>query len=398
MPASSRVHLPLVDTLKGVCCLLIVCHHLAFYGPMSDVAHPLAPELLDWMADYARMAVQVFLVVGGFLAAGALAPAGRARFDRPGPLILRRYRRLAMPYLAALGLSVLVSAAARPWLAMPALVPGLPQLPQLLAHTLFLQDLLGLEALSAGVWYVAIDFQLFAVTALLLALAQWLGRRSAGDRPWLDRHLGRALVGGLATLSLLYFNRHADLDDTAFYFFGAYGMGMLAYWAGGSSRPVHWTGLIAAVGLLALALDWRGRIAVALAAALALAWTRQRQLARLRCAPPAHSPSSSGVAVPDGRPPAVPSALERLGRMSYSVFLVHFPVCVLVSVAVNHWWPADPLANAAGMVGALLLSMGAGLLLHHAVERRADSWRLMARLLAVLLACGLLARWLGGMA
>jgi peptidoglycan/LPS O-acetylase OafA/YrhL len=395
MPASSRIHLPLVDTLKGVCCLLIVCHHLAFYGPMSDIAHPLAPALLDWMAHQARMAVQVFLVVGGFLAAGALAPAGRARFDRPGPLILRRYRRLAMPYLAALGLCMLASAAARPWMAVPELLPDPPQLPQLLAHTFFLQDLLGVDALSAGVWYVAIDFQLFAVAALLLAFAQRLGRLGAGGRPWLDRRLGHALIGGLAALSLLYFNRVAGFDDTAFYFFGAYGMGMLAYWAGGSSRPARWTGLIAAVGLLALALDWRGRIAVALAAALALAWMRRRQLARLGLAPR----SQSSVAAPTrAGAPAAPSVMEGLGRISYSVFLVHYPVCILVSLAVGRWRPADPLANACGMVAALVLSVGAGLALHHAVERPADTWSRMGRLLAILLACGLLARWLAGIA
>lgn len=397
MSAPARVHLPIVDTLKGVCCLLIVCHHLAFYGPMSDVAHPLAPALLDWLADYARMAVQVFLVVGGFLAAGALAPAGRARFDRPGPLILRRYRRLAMPYLAALGLSVLVSAAARPWLDAPALLPGLPHLPQLLAHTVFLQDLLGLEALSAGVWYVAIDFQLFAGTVLLLALAQWLGR--VAGRTGLDRRLGLGLVAALAVLSLLVFNRHAGLDDTAFYFFGAYGLGMLAYWAGGSSRPRRWIALLAAIGILALALDWRTRIAVALAAALALAWTRWRQQAALRGDGAASG--RDGAAIPQRRPAAAPPALaplERLGRMSYSVFLVHFPVCILVSLAVDRGWPDDPLANAAGMAAALLLSMGAGLLLHHAVERRADSWRRMLRLLLALVACGLLAQWLAGAA
>lgn len=31
-----------IDALKGIACVLIVWHHLAFYGPMSDVIYPRA--------------------------------------------------------------------------------------------------------------------------------------------------------------------------------------------------------------------------------------------------------------------------------------------------------------------------------------------------------------------
>ena len=65
--------LPLIDAVKGVAALLIVLHHLAFYGPLSDVAYPLAPALLGWLSEYARMAVQAFLVIAGFGAARRLA-------------------------------------------------------------------------------------------------------------------------------------------------------------------------------------------------------------------------------------------------------------------------------------------------------------------------------------
>eukprot|EP01036_Dinobryon_divergens_P051580 gene51580-69022_t len=59
VPAREREGL--IDLIKAVGCLLIVAHHLAFYGPMSDIAHPLAPTLMAWLYDYGRMAVQVFL-------------------------------------------------------------------------------------------------------------------------------------------------------------------------------------------------------------------------------------------------------------------------------------------------------------------------------------------------
>lgn len=48
--------LPGVDALKGLACVLIGWHHLAFYGPMSDVVHRAAPWLMNWLYTYGRMA------------------------------------------------------------------------------------------------------------------------------------------------------------------------------------------------------------------------------------------------------------------------------------------------------------------------------------------------------
>lgn len=51
--------------------MLIIWHHLAAYGPMSDVVQLAAPGVIGGLYDDARMAVQVFPVVGGFLFAAA---------------------------------------------------------------------------------------------------------------------------------------------------------------------------------------------------------------------------------------------------------------------------------------------------------------------------------------
>ena len=125
---SSR--LPLLDTAKGLACAAIVAHHLAFYGPMSDIAQPLAPDLMAWLYDYARMAVQIFLVLGGYLAAASLAPEGVARFDSAGQQVGKRFVRLVVPYVVALLVTVLVSALVRPWFDHPS-VPGDPDVAQL---------------------------------------------------------------------------------------------------------------------------------------------------------------------------------------------------------------------------------------------------------------------------
>ncbi|UUZ76366.1 acyltransferase [Polaromonas sp. P1(28)-13] len=339
--------LPGIDALKGIACAMIVWHHLAFYGPMSDVVHAFVPGLTGWLYDYGRMAVQVFLVVGGFLAASSLAPQGTATFTQPGRLMFRRYRRLVQPYLVALAVSVLVAALVRPWFAHPS-VPAAPTWLQVLAHGLLLQDVLGQEALSAGVWYVAIDFQLFAISVLIFAFARKL------QQPWphVPARLGVGLLLLLAVSSLLFFNRQAGLDMTGLYFLGSYALGMLAFWASNAAskaRLAQWLLGIVLLGATALALDFRGRIALAVVVALGLVWLQKSAWPRQW---------------------REPRWLVQLGQMSYSVFLIHFPVCLLVNAVVSHFWPTQLIANALGMLAAFVLSLLAGALLYRGVESR----------------------------
>lgn len=366
--SSAPSRTPLIDMIKAVACMAIVWHHLAFYGPMSDIAQPLAPRLMAWLYDYGRMAVQVFLVLGGFLATASLAPGGEARFEHAGSAIAKRFVRLVVPYAVALLVTVLVSAAVRPFLQHPS-VPDEPTLAQLLANALLLQDVVDEDALSAGAWYVAIDFQLFALSVLL-----WAGVRALPGG-WAQRHraaLARAAVVAGVAASLWVFNRMAGLDMWAVYFFGAYGLGMLAYWAVHAARPQGAAGWVAAIVLLggaALAMDFRGRIAVALVTALCLvAALRSERLRNWRGLAP----------------------LVRLGQMSYSVFLVHFAVCLLVNAVVSHLWPTSPWPNALGMLLAFGLSLAAGWQLYLRVEQHVPSWSTALRWQAGLVAGGLL--------
>lgn len=320
--------LGLVDTLKAFASQLIVWHHLAFYGPMSDVAYPHAPQLLGWLADDARIAVQVFLVVAGFLAARSLLE--RSRIDLPR-LVWRRYVRLARPYVVALVAAVAAAWVARALVADHPHAPAAPTVAQLLAHLLMAQDIAGLDALSAGVWYVAIDLQLYALLAGLL----WLSQRAAG--------LTLPLVAAVMLLSLFWLNLQPSLDMWAPYFFGAYGLGVLAHWMSHRPRRLVWAGMLAGVVLLALAFEWRSRIFVAGLTALAL------------------------VLAADLRHPGGALAAA-LARISYPVFLIHYPVCLVVGAAVLRFWPENVAVNVLGMVAAWLLSLAAGAALQRVAE------------------------------
>ncbi len=357
--------MPLIDMVKGLACITIVWHHLAFYGPMSDIAQPLAPALMAWLYDYGRMAVQVFLVLGGYLAVASLAPQGVARFDHAGNAVAKRFVRLVVPYAVALLLALVVTALVRPWMEH-ASAPAKPTLAQLLANALLLQDIVNEDALSAGVWYVAIDFQLFVLNILV-----WAGVRALPGA-WSQRYgarLARTIIVAGVAASLWVFNRMGKLDMWAIYFLGSYGLGILAYWAVRSHRPAGWLSTMVLLGGVALALDFRGRIVVALATSLCLVVALRSERAR----------AWSGFA-----------PLVRVGQMSYSIFLVHFAVCLLVNAVVSHLWPASPVPNALGMLLAFVLSLAAGRLLYLRVERHVPTWSTALRWQAGLVGTGLL--------
>ena len=341
MPISTS-RTPAIDMAKGLACMAIVWHHLAFYGPMSDIAQPLAPALIAWLYDYGRMAVQVFLVLGGYLAAASLAPQGVARFDHAGTAIAKRFVRLVVPYAVALVLAVLVSALVRPWMDHHS-VPDQPTFSQLLANALLLQDIVGTGALSAGVWYVAIDFQLYALLAGILWLAQRIRPGSATLAVW--------LVLLLVIASLFYFNRDSRLDNWAIYFFGAYGLGALTCWSTRRGATSRWLLLVFVLVIAALLLDYRVRLAVALTVAVALALSRHTGLIE-------RWPQSA--------------VIGWLGQISYSVFLVHYPICLVVSALFEHFALHSPEIQAVGMLAAWAASLAGGALFYRWVECRGE--------------------------
>lgn len=333
---------PLVDAVKALAAQLIVLHHLAWYGPMSDVAaqwSPLFGHWQSWLAEYGRYAVAAFLAVGGYLAAQSLSPRGLTS-ECPICLVSQRYARLIGPYAIALLFAVISASIARHWMAHDS-IGAKPTPGQIVAHLFLLNGILDFDALSAGVWYVAIDFQLHALLVAILWAAGKLGRRLPGAD-----FFGPLLVAVFALASLFFFNLNPGWDDTALYFFGAYALGVGSRWAVQGKRPHLALLLVFAIGAAALAIDFRPRIAIALMVAVGLGLGQMH----LRLA---------GLGV-----------LSGLSRTSYALFLVHFPVCLLVSAVVQHLRPDDPHWNALGVLLAWFASNAAAFLFYRLVEAR----------------------------
>ncbi|WP_051236296.1 acyltransferase family protein [Ottowia thiooxydans] len=356
MPIPARpAPLPWITWGKAGASQLIVWHHLVHYGPLVERAERVAPDFVRWLDTQALMAVQVFLVIAGFLATKSLWP----RPDAPGVVLSEwpqrvwaRYRRLAPPYLAALVVVVLCSALAR-GLMNDADTPAAPNVAQAVAHALMLQDILNQPALSAGVWYVAMDLQLFALLALLASLVPKKTSLQTGNstpRLSIAAYIPVILLVSAALTSLCVFNLNRRGDIWAPYFFGAYALGVLAAWGTNKSLPGHKFGstlLIGALLAIALALQWRDRIALAGLTAIVLLWQPGRW-ALIR------SP--------------INPLMEWLAKISYSVFLIHYPVILAVNALVIRLLPDSTPVHVAGLVMGWLLSLVGGWLLWRGTE------------------------------
>ena len=326
-----------VDVLKVVAAQLIVWHHFSAYGPMADTMTLAWPQLMEWLYRYARQAVQVFLVVGGYLAAQSVM---HKPITQPLLSIVKRYLRLVPFYLLALTLISVAVAMSRDTIHATWL-PSEPSFWQFLTHGLLLHDLLGFEALSSGAWYVAIDFQLYA---LLILLSHSLHTEN-------HKRLSVA-VALLCVTSMWQFNRVDDLDVWAIYFFAAYGLGVLAAWAKRSAfeTRVFWMTALLAVG--ALWLEYRTRLSLALVTAV---WLVIKPKGMVHWTP-------------------IKRVVHRLSNSAYVLFLTHFGIIVLFSDMWNksHFYDPDMAFALTGF--AWLCCVGLGLFLHEKVEVPMHHW------------------------
>lgn len=338
----------LPDVLKAAGCILIVLHHLAFYGPMSDVVVQAWPALIDALYAHGRLAVQVFLVCSGFLVGTSLSTTRVWGWTQTIRMAWWRYLRLVIPLLAALSVTVLLTEYLRDGHDLDHL-SATPDWHSALAHLVLMQHVLDFEALSAGIWYVAIDFQLYLITLLTLLCASQVAHRFPS---WRIETVRWQLWLGLSLASLMVWNLNDDLDNYGVYFFGSYGMGLLACRARQSQWGLKGWSVLVVLGLLALWVDPRWRIATAWGCALLLLGAPQDWF--------------SG----DRLPLRLQQAIEWLAKMSYSVFLIHYAVILAVSAAVSAYWPDDVWANALGMALSVGLSVWIGSALNRLTERQ----------------------------
>jgi len=351
-PTADRRAYPFIDAIRGVASLVILAHHLVSYVPGADATLAAVPVIHHIVWWYGGLATQVFLVISGFVGGVSLARATPVAADL-GRLLLVRYLRLALPAVATLLFAIGLYAIVPPSWAAFSLFDEITA-PGVLAHAAFLQDVLGYPSLLAGFWYLSIDWQCNAVMCLLIIVQDAILRRLPG----LSRSAPSRFVRGLAViglpmlvalLSLFLWNGAVAHETYATYFFGIVFLGTLAGLAvAGRIQPVIFWAYVAAVAI-AVVVQRRPHPAVALIAGVAIYLLARRQ------------PSAASRA--DSLP-----LLGWLGKISYSLFLIHYPTIWAVTSVARGISGDAATASWPSLVAAVAASLVAAVLLHRLVE------------------------------
>jgi peptidoglycan/LPS O-acetylase OafA/YrhL len=337
----------LIDAIRGVAAVAIAAYHIHRYGPLPEVADQLLSPAVQWVVDHGWIGVQFFFVIAGFVTAYTL------RTERVSPTLigtfaLRRVLRLGIPYWVVVGLVASLN-----WVAVHTWhddsLAGEVTPARFLAQLVFVQNIVGFDSLSAGMWFVPVDLQFGLLFVVLLGCAQGLsgGRGQDGFRAaW-------ALLVVMippALAALFVFNLDSNWETWICYFFHMPALGAMAWWAleGRIPRSAFW--LYAAALVIGLAVRWRLEVAIALVAGLTLYLAGR--IGRLDC--------------------LRFRSLQYLGRISYSLFLIHYPVSWLVEAIGYRWTGTNPVAAVLWLMAALGASLVAAQGLYVLVEMPAN--------------------------
>ncbi|MFO7250323.1 MAG: acyltransferase [Actinomycetes bacterium] len=314
-----RTRLAGLDGIRGLAALFVVLHHcwlLSFPGYPADTG----PGWAGWLL-YGHFAVVVFIVLSGFSL--AVSPA-RAEWRLGGVrrFLRRRAWRILPPYWAALALSLVIA-----WTVVPQPGEGPPTAKSVVVYGLLVQDLFGAPSPNGAFWSIAVEAQLYLVFPIMLAVLRRYGAAVLlGAVTAIVAAIG-ALAPHVPAVALLI---RLTPQFAALFAAGIVAAGVLAVPRPGA--PAAGRGRwLAALPWLALAAAVPVPVLIAVNGSV---WT----VANFFWVDLALGPAVALLlaALATGRPAALVRLLDlrplrRLGSFSYSLYLTHAPLVVIVA-------------------------------------------------------------------
>jgi peptidoglycan/LPS O-acetylase OafA/YrhL len=300
-----------LDGLRGLAALFVVVNHVflrAFPGYPVDRA----PFWAGWFI-YGRFAVVVFIVLSGFSL--ALSPACRGwRLDGVSRFASRRAWRILPPYWAALVFSLAVA-----WLVVPPPGQGAPDARSVIVNGLLVQNLVDAPTPDRSFWSIAVEAQLYVVfPVLLLVVRRWGPVVMVATVTLVVSAVG---ILGPHVPGLSVFVIQSPPDLAALFAIGVLVAGVVG---GGRARgPRPWAPLALAAAAPVLAtIWWQGSV-----------WTLQHLFWVDLALGPAVGCLVAALAT--GHPAPLLRLLDArpirdLGLSSYSLYLTHGPIVVIV--------------------------------------------------------------------
>jgi len=321
----------------------VVSHHLLHSTVLEVALRRILPVPFQIFCGFGSVGVQIFFVISGFVIAHSLR-ATNISVGTAGNFILRRQLRLDPSYWVILILSLILTQGQR---MVPAFVaPSMPDLKAIVLNVFYLQNITGAEAIVGVAWTLCLEIQFYLVMIGLLAVGRCLDKRPGPGLSGISVLL--LFVTGVISLTLAPHQR----------VFGAWMPPFWSYFAAG------------AICKWSLEKKGRGPVFLAFAALFAAAtvWhNTQEMIAGLVTVLSLYTVGRMGH-LSDwlrGR------LLQYLGRISYSLYLIHLPVLSLIMRGGYKLTHANPWAALGWFMAAAGCSVAAAHLLYIAVERPA---------------------------
>jgi len=249
-------------------------------------------KYLSLSGKYGYLGVHIFFVISGFVIPWSLYRAQYVLRDYPR-FLLKRNVRLYPPYLASIAVTIL----AADFIMAPVFhVPRLTlTVRDLLAHFTYLNDLIHVPWVNVVYWTLAIEFQWYLLVGLMFPLlvtrSQW------------------ARFAGLAGMMAAYFT--VGNDRLIFHSIPIFLVGVFVFQY--RVRLIRLPEMLGSIAVVVLAM--RGPIgwivagvSVATGLLIAFATLQSRRI-------------------------------DRIGDVSYSLYLLHLPIGVTLICCLSHWLP-----------------------------------------------------------
>lgn len=307
MEPDRRGRLPGLEGIRGLAALYVVLHHcylLCFPGfPLNA-----GPLWTGWLL-YGHFAVVIFIVLSGFSL--AVSPS-RNGWQLGGSRVFaeRRAWRVLPPYWAAVTISLIISSF------VPQPGSGVPTARSAWVYGLLLQDVLGAPSPNGALWSIAVEAQLYAVFPFLLLMV----RRGGAALMVAAALVPVVLIGWFATsVPLVHMLLRLTPQFAVLFAIGVAAVRLI--------EKEDWFAYLFWLALLA------GMVPLATIVYAGSEWTMRNLFWVDIALGPASGLLLAGVAI--GRPGPVVAALESrairgLGVFSYSLYLIHAPIVVLL--------------------------------------------------------------------
>lgn len=346
--------LPFIDGIRGAAALLVMAGHAVGLAvppvvPGTDVFHAfgVSPvQLLLWPFRFGQQMVWLFIMLSGF----ALQWSEEERIERgrgrtpPGLYAARRAWRILPTYFVALFVGLAVVVLLRPLLPDPGMHAGLFKvtLAGLLSHLGLLHNLdsTWMYQFNAPLWSIAVEAQLY----LLFPLVAAAGRRRVPAAP-------AAVVITAGAVAFRWIT-HSPLFDLAYLFFAGVALAHVVRRRRFRVRPL----LLVSAGCALVGLT---RLSVVPGKAMLAVW-----MLGLACLLAALTTVPVG-----GWNLATSKPLLWVGQRSYSLYAIHFPVLLIISVGLAAVGLSGGVLAAAVLALGTPASVGAAHLLYLRVER-----------------------------